>query len=469
MGVQVQSATKNRQGQALSVLKRQFISFSYGGINIEDFDLLAVFVGDRLNKEVYAPFNDTTTEQAELDGQMFWRTNFKAGHLSFDLATDGITSKQLEEFKNWFQPGIARELILTEHSNRAIMARVATSPQISLLPFEKKTQVKVGGQFYETSISLYKGEIKLDFVMDDPYWYSKKSYIENLSAEDVKLILEDELPHLSMFNNSNIDGCFFANNTGFLLGENQSSPQINTNFKIGSFPQQNKMIMLYYRGTAPEKPNISFSVEPQFNSDGKIIFPSRGDSYFLKIGPQILGSKKNFLYFTLPSLFSQYNKAIDIINELHKEGASLLDLRSQIQTSVFNYYTRGYIMHFINSEITNPRPENDSLSISDTIVTDLKTYMSLFLDPNKTKYDCKFFNKTGEITFSGSVRTVTGPGTFEYKKITENAGDMVKSNYLILEKNNVSFEGEITQSHCLEVSSSVELSNLEINYNYRYL
>ena len=98
MGIQVQSATKNRQGQALSVLKRQFISFSYGGINIEDFDLLAVFVGDRLNKEVYAPFNDTTTEQAELDGQMFWRTNFKAGHLSFDLATDGITSKQLEEF-----------------------------------------------------------------------------------------------------------------------------------------------------------------------------------------------------------------------------------------------------------------------------------------------------------------------------------------------------------------------------------
>ena len=160
------------------------------------------------------------------------------------------------------------------------MARVATPPQISLLPFEKKTQVKVGSQFYETSISLYKGEIKLDFVMDDPYWYSKKSYIENLSAENIKLILEDELPHPSMFDNSNIDGCFFANNTGFL---ESSSPQIN--FKINSFPIQDKTIMLYYRGTAPEKPNISFSVEPQFNSDGKIIFPSRGDSYFLKIGP----------------------------------------------------------------------------------------------------------------------------------------------------------------------------------------
>ena len=44
--------------------------------------------------------------------------------------------------------------------------------------------------------------------------------------------------------------------------------------------------MLYYRGTAPEKPNISFSIEPKLNSnDKKIIFPSQGDSYFLKIGP----------------------------------------------------------------------------------------------------------------------------------------------------------------------------------------
>ena len=71
MGVQVQSATKDRQGNSLSILNRQFISFSYGGKNIEDFDLLAVFSNDRLNKEIYAPFNDTTTEQAELDGQMF--------------------------------------------------------------------------------------------------------------------------------------------------------------------------------------------------------------------------------------------------------------------------------------------------------------------------------------------------------------------------------------------------------------
>lgn len=210
MGVQVQSATKDRQGNPLSILNRQFISFSYGGKNIEDFDLLAIFSGNRLNKEIYAPFNDTTTEQAELDGQIFWRTNFKANQINFDLATDGITSAQLEEFKSWFQPGFEKELVLTENHNRAIMARVASAPQISLLPFEKEIQVKVGNTQITTSVSLYKGDIKLSFVMDDPFWYSKDSYLNNsiITKEDAKLIYEDGIPHASMFSMN--APCFLA-------------------------------------------------------------------------------------------------------------------------------------------------------------------------------------------------------------------------------------------------------------------
>ena len=208
MGVQVQSATKNGQGESLSILNRQFISFSYGGKNIEDFDLLAVFSNDRLDKEIYAPFNDTTTEQAELDGQMFWRSNFKAGQLSFTLATDGMTARQLEDFKEWFQPGIERELILSEYHNRAILARVSSAPHISLLPFEKEISVQIGSTSYPTKTSLYKGEIKLDFVMDDPYWYSINTYIDSIDEESLKLIYEDGIPHTQMFQTE----CFLADN-----------------------------------------------------------------------------------------------------------------------------------------------------------------------------------------------------------------------------------------------------------------
>ena len=42
MGIQVYSATHSGEGNPLSVLGRHFISFSYGGKKIEDFDLIAV-------------------------------------------------------------------------------------------------------------------------------------------------------------------------------------------------------------------------------------------------------------------------------------------------------------------------------------------------------------------------------------------------------------------------------------------
>jgi hypothetical protein len=47
---------------------RSFISFTYGGKKIEDFDLIATISGDRLNRSGYASFDDTVTTYDNLDG-----------------------------------------------------------------------------------------------------------------------------------------------------------------------------------------------------------------------------------------------------------------------------------------------------------------------------------------------------------------------------------------------------------------
>jgi len=47
-----------------------------------------------------------------------------------------MTERQLDDFREWFAPGKERELILSEHPNRAILARVAAAPVYSFLPFE---------------------------------------------------------------------------------------------------------------------------------------------------------------------------------------------------------------------------------------------------------------------------------------------------------------------------------------------
>ena len=90
MGIQIQELVKDRQGNPLSILNKQFISFSYGGKNIEDFDLIAIF-NDRLNKNIYSDFEDVVSENSEVDGQLYWKTKINPNELSFTLATDGIS------------------------------------------------------------------------------------------------------------------------------------------------------------------------------------------------------------------------------------------------------------------------------------------------------------------------------------------------------------------------------------------
>jgi len=72
-------------------MQRSFISFSYGGKYIEDFNLIAYTEGDRMENNGYAEFEDLTTTYDTLPGQFYWGTYFHANTLSFTLATDGIT------------------------------------------------------------------------------------------------------------------------------------------------------------------------------------------------------------------------------------------------------------------------------------------------------------------------------------------------------------------------------------------
>jgi len=60
----------------LPYMKRSFISFSFGGKRIEDFDLIATFNGDRMSKQGYASFNDITSSYDVLDGQYYWNTHY---------------------------------------------------------------------------------------------------------------------------------------------------------------------------------------------------------------------------------------------------------------------------------------------------------------------------------------------------------------------------------------------------------
>ena len=70
MGVQVREATYSGE-KHLSATSRAFISFNWGGRDIEEFNLIVVFNNDRLSKGIYFDFTDITTTLEGKDGQLY--------------------------------------------------------------------------------------------------------------------------------------------------------------------------------------------------------------------------------------------------------------------------------------------------------------------------------------------------------------------------------------------------------------
>lgn len=221
---QVFQATHNGEGARLPLRYRSFISFTWGGKNIEDFNLIATINGDRMSGGLYSAFEDLTSDYEVMDGHFYWGTHFTDNEKEFRLATDAITEQQLQDFIHWFQPGITRELVLAEHPNRAIYARLSAAPSYSLLPFEYTSEFKIKKKLYTTSQTVYRGEISLTFVMEEPYWHLINNVIsyyylndedkfgsmtndyiydnKKATAQDddfLKVMIEDNIPHVSMF------------------------------------------------------------------------------------------------------------------------------------------------------------------------------------------------------------------------------------------------------------------------------
>ena len=346
---QVWQATHNGADESrLPLMKRSFISFTYGGKNIEDFGLIAITENNSMERDLYAEFNDLTTDSDVLDGQFYWSSHYKSNMLDLALFTDEITERQLTYFTQWFKPGFARELILTEHPNRGIMARVAAQPRYHMLPFEKKITSKIYNA--STSTTVYKGKIELSFIMDDPFWYSITNLLDeeeggkwlNISTKELepistskdalKIIEEDGIP-----TTQTLQGDVLVGNNTKVNVQNKPARVWKTGDTISTAPEAfigafiggratvsfdsegfslgvGQVKYFYYPGTAPCAPILEFTVN--FNTNGQKCstinntFTNSSHPYNSIYIKSITPERE--LKITTPSLITAYNQAIQL-------------------------------------------------------------------------------------------------------------------------------------------------------------
>lgn len=518
---QVYDATHDGEGNRLPHRYRSFISFTYGGKYIEDFGIISVIEGDRITRNAYANFEDLTSTYAVVDGQFYWGTHFTNNQISFSLATDGMTQNQLDDFKHWFQPGKMRELILAEHPNRAIMARVDAPPVYSLLPFEHNATIVIEEEVYTIQTTLYKGSIQLSFTMDDPYWYGIDKYIthEQLFGNGIepdkdalKVMLEDGIP----YEHALMEGCLLGGNNYVIEGKPRvshsgdnpgyvtgvvngvvSDPTAEELLQLGDDVRIARLgvlmgtvkpslgngldgLYLYYCGTAPATNILSFTLVPIFDdSTNKIIAPYNTLSPISGRNPYnciklTFNNKVTNFKFTTPAIYTAYNQALDIV--ANTNTTSCIDLRNALSEGVKEYNARAWALYVFNNIVVN------SINITAEQKATFKTNMqNLFLDSNNTILPARFeFNsKTGQALGYFKFRTpelaMVGGNTSPViaNEEQQNVGDMVCSDYLIIRERNLysPTDAQIYIDTCTKIETDYpeNLTDFSLNYQNLYL
>jgi len=470
---QVYLATHDGVGNRLPYMNRSFISFTYGGKAIEDFGLIVTF-DEKMEYNLYASFSDATSTYDTIDGQLYWGTRLEANQLSLKLSTDEITEEQLDEFKYWFCPGVERELILAEHPNRYIFARISERPVFSFLPFEKKIDMKINGISYETSTTLYKGSATLTFVMDDPYWHSKINYMPSyinkktlekleIDSEDInkvealkdkdmlKIMFEDRIPHQSilnqdMFLGGNILVSSEARVDFARVGEAYLG--IITLSSPGLILDSETPRKLFYGGTAQSKPIIKFSMNLK-TVDNYITNPRNKiyDKDLTEYSWIAIGDKK--FDFTTSSILTNYNQVIQIFSS--SSSFNKVELLQQIRNLINDYYVRAWAIHCIDKNTD----KNSAIEL-----------MSTFFSNNKVTFIIN--SKTGEAIGEFTIKYKNDIGNIEDKVIKQNVGDMIRSDYLIIEgRDYLNENGEIEKCH--EITTNEELTDVLIFYENMFL
>ena len=552
---QVYQATHRGDDTRLPFMNRSFISFAYGTrknsrgeeerVYIEDFDLIATISGDRMNRAGSASFEDRVSTYEILNGQTYWGTHYKANNLEFTLSTDGIDQKKLEDFLYWFRPGEAKELILSEHPNRAILARVADPPQLNLLPFEHDVEIKITSDSYYTKTTLYKGDITLKFVMDEPHWYAldnilgrkdgtryvnewqnaQGEWVNIFTSQDaLKILYEDGIPLGSMIQKNMLLGNgAFASVEGQIISRiyktyTEKDPETGEDVEVekgaeieandATAPYEHGIIagpiidasgdgiyelprgekgLFYYSGTAPAPTIISFTLTPAL-SNSYIVTPYNAKSSGLKVNTITIESiHTQELQFTIPNIYTSYNKAIEIFNAKINNENTWENVRQALRDEVRHPKVREWAI-----KIVQILKGNDNIigSGASTLKTQAKTNMGYMLKDETGAFTPVTFvinSETGEATGTFKYRTIDSSTTIAswetYRsdsmvEATEDVGDMLRSNYIVLVDRNVpTDDGYITEwtknnpqySHRIYHDLNTSLTNLSIVYKNMYL
>ena len=157
----------------MSVLKGDYIGFSYNGKHSSDLGIIRTSDGSRFNENLLPSMQDKTVQVPGGDGSYFFGSQYTARQFSVPFAFDSLTEKQLQDLKRVFGDKKLHPLIFDEIPYKVYQAKVTSSASIKYIAFEEG----------ETN-RIYKGEGYIQFTAYSPYAKVNHKLLDQYSEEE---------------------------------------------------------------------------------------------------------------------------------------------------------------------------------------------------------------------------------------------------------------------------------------------
>lgn len=492
MGIQVEQLTKNK-----TCHQKEFIDFEFNGKHVSEFGMVAVFDGDRHSFNASPGFEDETSEVNGVNGQYYWGTRYKARAKAFTLATDGMTEAQVNAFKLHFQPGVYGRFIEDKLANRYTMARVSSEVTFSVVPF--KTTATILGQTIE--VNEYKGEAKITFVFDDPFYYATESYVDSLAETSVRAMYINGTPGTASWGDSS-KICWIGEGNALNTSGLVSAPSHSTGALTYYNPSVGKTDTKITITFQPNEPNANFPI--YFNDIADSInSPNSALKCNRIVSSGYNQANESYFYYTSPNVIFQINRAIQIAYEyaIANSVPNIVDLEELLRLEIVNPKVMGWAASVLRIINTKPFVDDKGVFTNSAIYvsTIAKNYVNWLQYFNIYMLCMLATCTTGaqgsyhleKATWSFNPYTITFDGinsqtTMSYKYnaiitnlenyqvVEEKCGDMVCSPYLQLEGGDIlDSNGYIGTNHKLEFikgdNDTMMDYHASLYYKYTYL
>lgn len=149
----------------MSVLKDDFIGFSYNGVHSSDLGIMRVSDGSRFNEDLLPIAQDVTVQVPGGDGTYYFGSYYTQRQLSISFAFDELTETKFEYMKELFGDKKIHPLVFDEKPYKTYYAKVSGLTTIKYIPFTEKNE------------RVYKGEGTFEFICYQPFAICSKKYL----------------------------------------------------------------------------------------------------------------------------------------------------------------------------------------------------------------------------------------------------------------------------------------------------